>query len=146
MRYVQVTHGEVTQVAAERAALPEEGWKHPDPDLLLSVSGSLVNLSDEELAELGWLPVDEEPTKPVFDENKEFLVEDGYEVLSDGTPQLRWRTEPLPTPAPPSPALPPPPPTAHEILASSLEGAKDFDSFKSAALELLTTPDTEARR
>jgi len=71
MKLVQVINGKITQHSLPKTGTLKNG---------LTVSG--YHLLDEEvLLDEGWLPL--EDVEPEYDEETQYLVNDGYEILED---------------------------------------------------------------
>ena len=71
MKLIQVINGEIKQYSLPKTGTLKDGS---------TVSG--YHLLDEEvLLEEGWLPLEDNP--PEYDEETQYLANDGYEVLED---------------------------------------------------------------
>ena len=87
MKLVQVINGEIAQYSLPKTGTLKNGS---------TVSG--YHLLDEEvLKEEGWLPL--EDIKPEYDEETQYLVNDGYEILEDKVIK-KYRIEEIPEPQP----------------------------------------------
>ncbi len=83
MKLVQVINGEITQRSLPKTGTLKNGS---------TVSG--YHLLDEEiLLEEGWLPLEDIP--PEYDEETQYLANDGYEVLEDKVIK-KYRIEEIP--------------------------------------------------
>ena len=83
MKLVQVINGEIAQYSLPKTGTLKNGS---------SVSG--YHLLDEEiLLEEGWLPLEDIP--PEYDEETQYLISDGYEILEDKVIK-KYRIEEIP--------------------------------------------------
>ena len=83
MKLVQVINGEITQRSLPKTGTLKNGS---------TVSG--YHLLDEEvLLDEGWLPL--EDIQPEYDEETQYLVNDGYEILEDKVIK-KYRIEEIP--------------------------------------------------
>jgi hypothetical protein len=83
MKMIQVINGEVKQYSLPKVGILSTGE---------SVSG--YHLLDEEiLSNEGWLPL--EDVEPEYDEETQYLVQDGYEILEDKVIK-KYRIEEIP--------------------------------------------------
>ena len=58
-------------------------------------------LNEEILLDEGWLPLEDSP--PEYDEETEYLANDGYEILEDKVIK-KYKVENIPEPTPPEPS------------------------------------------
>jgi hypothetical protein len=87
MKLVQVINGKIAQYSLPKTGTLKNGS---------TVSG--YHLLDEEiLLDEGWLPL--EDIKPDYDEETQYLVNDGYEILEDKVIK-KYRIEDIPEPQP----------------------------------------------
>lgn len=85
MTMVQVENGEIVKYSLPKVGTLKDGR---------TVSG--YNLLDEEiLKNEGWLPL--EDIKPEYDEETQYLVDDGYEILEDKVVK-KYKVENIPEP------------------------------------------------
>ena len=83
MKLVQVINGEITQYSLPKTGILKNGS---------TVSG--YHLLDENiLLDEGWLPLEDNP--PEYDEETQYLANDGYEVLEDKVIK-KYRIEEIP--------------------------------------------------
>lgn len=88
---IQVLDGEITKYSLPKTGTLKDGR---------TVSG--YHLLDEEiLTQEGWLPL--EDIKPEYDENTQYLIDDGYEILEDRVIK-KYRVEDIPEPEEPEPS------------------------------------------
>ena len=83
MKLVQVINGKIAQYSLPKTGTLKDGS---------TVSG--YHLLDEEiLVDEGWLPL--EDVEPEYDEETQYLVQDGYEILEDKVIK-KYRIEEIP--------------------------------------------------
>ena len=83
MKLVQVINGKIAQYSLPKTGTLKNGR---------TVSGYHL-LDEETLKEEGWLPL--EDIKPDYDEETQYLVQEGYEVLEDKVIK-KYRIEDIP--------------------------------------------------
>ncbi len=71
MKMVQIVEGEIIQYSIPKVGTLKDGS---------TVSGYHL-LDEETLKDEGWLPLEDNP--PDYDEETQYLVNDGYEILDD---------------------------------------------------------------
>lgn len=91
MKMVQVVNGEITQYNLPKVGILKDGR---------TVSGYHL-LDEETLREEGWLPL--EDIKPECNPDTQYIVDDGYEILSDKVIK-KYKIENMPEPIPPEPS------------------------------------------
>ena len=84
---IQVINGEIKQYSLPKTGTLKDGR---------TVSGYHL-LDDDILREEGWLPLEDNP--PEYDEETQYLANDGYEILEDKVIK-KYRIEDIPEPQP----------------------------------------------
>lgn len=74
MKLVQVESGQIVKWQLPKVGELQDGSSVSGYDILMK---SKLELARQE----GWLPLEDNP--PIFDETTQYLVHDGYEILSD---------------------------------------------------------------
>lgn len=86
MKMVQVENGEIVQYSMPKVGELKDGSTVSGYDILMK--------SDTELAKQeGWLPLEDNP--PVYNEETQYLIHDGYEILVDKVVK-KYRGEDIP--------------------------------------------------
>lgn len=88
---IQVINGEIKQYQLPKTGTLKDGR---------TVSGYHL-LDEETLKEEGWLPL--EDVKPEYDNETQYLVSDGYEILKDKVIK-KYKVEDIPEPVEPEPS------------------------------------------